>query len=131
MKSLPVHVALFVGSVVQPIEANAQSQQESLFQRIAAGTKCEQVPSNGLYCKYELSSVVSVSIKDVGGAETVIGFLNSNIKNEFYAVMYFGCVVIVPGNAYMKNYDRNLEIFISPKTGGLYRVPKECQDSLK
>lgn len=131
MKSLPVLVAVLVGSVVQPIEAYAQSQQESLFQRVAAGTKCEQVPNNGRYCKYELSGVVSFSIKDVGGTDTVVGFHNSNIKNEFYAVMYFGCVVIVPGDAHLKNYDRNLGVFISPKTGNLYRSQQECRATLK
>lgn len=111
--------------------ANAQSIQEKLFQRATAATKCEQEPNNGRYCKYEFPKILEIGIKDVGGSDTVIGFHLSSIKNEFYAVLYFGCVVIVPGSTHPRNYDREYGAFISPKTGLVYRTSGECQVTLK
>ena len=71
-----------------PSLALAQTSQEKLFQRALQGTKCEQIPNNGRYCTYQFGSILEIGIKDVGGSDTVIGFHNSNIKNEFYATLY-------------------------------------------
>ena len=108
----------------------AQPSQDVLFQRALKATKCEQIANNGRYCKYEFGRVVTVGIKDVGGSDTVIGFHNSNINNELYAVMYFGCVVIVPGEAHPKTYDKDYSVHISPKTGLVYKTSAECRASL-
>ena len=116
-------------SLVLP-QAVAQSKQDVLFQRALKATSCEQVPNNGRYCKYEFERVLSIGIKDVGGTDTVVGFHNSDIKNELYAVLYFGCIVIVPGEAHPKNYDREYGVHISPKTGLVYRTSAECRASL-
>ena len=110
--------------------AYAQSKQDVLFQRALKATSCEQVPNNGRYCKYEFERVLSIGIKDVGGTDTVVGFHNSNIKNELYAVLYFGCIAVVPGEAHPKNYDREYGVHISPKTGLVYRTSAECRASL-
>jgi hypothetical protein len=93
--------------------------------------KCEVIANNGHYCTYTFGKVLEVAIKDVGGADTVVGFHNSNINNELYAVLHFGCVAVVPGYAHPKNYDRDYAVFISPKTGSIYRTYPECQASLK
>ena len=114
-----------------PTVALAQPLQDKLFQRALEGTKCEQIPNNGRYCTYKFGSAVEVGIKDVGGTDTVVGFHNSNIKNELYAVLYFGCVVIVPGHAHPRNYDINYGVHISPKTGLVYQTSAECRKSLK
>lgn len=116
-------------SLVLP-QAVAQSKQDVLFQRALKATSCEQVPNNGRYCKYEFERVLSIGIKDVGGTDTVVGFHNSNIKNELYAVLYFGCIAVVPGEAHPKNYDREYGVHISPKTGFVYRTSAECRASL-
>ena len=108
-----------------------QSLQDRLFQRAIEATKCEEILNNGRYCTYKFGKVLQIGIKDVGGSDTVIGFHNSNINNELYAVMYFGCVTVVPGHAHARNYDRDYSVFISPKTGNLYRTSSECQASLK
>jgi hypothetical protein len=110
--------------------ALAQTQQESLFQRALQGTKCEQIPNNGRYCKYQFGDVLEIGIKDVGGTDTVVGFNNSNIKNELYAVLYFGCIAIVPGEAHPRNYSHEYGVFISPKTGLLYQTSAECRATL-
>ena len=107
------------------------SLQNRLFQQAIEATKCEEIPNNGRYCIYKFGKVLEISIKDVGGKDTVIGFHNSNINNELYAVMYFGCVAVVPGHAHPKDYDRDYGVFISPKTGNIYRTSSECQVSLK
>ena len=111
-------------------QAYAQSTQDFLFHRALKATKCEQIPNNGRYCKYAFDNVVQVGIKDVGGSDTVIGFHNSSIKNELYAVMYFGCVVIVPGEAHPRTYDRDYGVHISPKTGLVYKTSAECRATL-
>lgn len=108
-----------------------QSLQDRLFQRAIEATKCEEIPNNGRYCKYKFGKALQIGIKDVGGSDTVVGFHNSNINNELYAVLYFGCVAVVPGHAHPKNYDREYGVFISPKTGNIYRTSSECQASLK
>jgi len=116
-------------SLVLP-QAVAQSKQDVLFQRALKATSCEQVPNNGRYCKYEFERVLSIGIKDVGGTDTVVGFHNSDIKNELYAVLYFGCIAVVPGEAHPKNHDREYGVHISPKTGFVYRTSAECRASL-
>lgn len=110
--------------------ARGQSMQDALFQRALKATSCEQVPNNGRYCKYEFGDVLAVGINDVGGTDTVVGFHNSSIKNELYAVLYFGCIVVVPGNAHPRNYDREYGVHISPKTGLVYKTSVECRASL-
>ena len=117
--------------LLQPTLAQALDLQETLFQRALQGTKCEQIPNNGRYCKYQFGSVLEVGINNVGGSYTVVGFHNSNIKNELYAVLYFGCIAIVPGEAHPKNYNREYGVFISPTTGLVYQTSAECRATLK
>jgi hypothetical protein len=105
--------------------------QDRLFQRAVEATKCEEIPNNGRYCTYGFGKVLQIGIKDVGGSDTVVGFHNSNINNELYAVLYFGCVAVVPGHAHPKNYNKDYGVFISPRTGNIYRTTPECQASLK
>jgi hypothetical protein len=110
--------------------AFAQSKQDVLFQRAVKATKCDQTQNNGKYCTYSFGSALTIVIKDVGGTDTVVGFHNSNIKNELYAVLYFGCIAVVPGEGHPRNYDKEYGIHISPKTGLLYRTSAECRASL-
>lgn len=105
----------------------SEIMQENLFKQVASGTECNQVPNNGLYCKYEIGNKLSFSIKDVGGKDTVVGFHYSNINEKLYAVYYFNCIVIVPGHAHPKNYDKNYGIYISPRNGKAYKTKQECQ----
>jgi hypothetical protein len=121
-----VVAALSLASTV----ACAQSRQDILFQRALKASSCEQVPNNGRYCKYEFGQFLAIGIKDVGGSDTVVGFHNSNIKNELYAVLYFGCIAVVPGESHPRNYDLDYGVHISPKTGLVYRSSAECRASL-
>lgn len=114
-----------------PTASFAEALQDKLFQRALQGTKCEQVPNNERYCTYQFGNTLEVGIKDVGGGDTVIGFHNSNIKNELYAVIYYGCIVVVPGKAHPKNYGREYGVSISPKTGLVYQTSDECRATLK
>jgi hypothetical protein len=131
MRTSSILAAAVVFLLLQAFTAGAQTMQDRLFQRVVAGTKCETIPNNGRYCKYQIASALQVGIKDVGGTDTVVGFHNSNIQKEFYAVMYFGCIGIVPGESHPKHYGREYGVFISPKTGLVYRTSNECQSTLK
>ena len=116
----------FAGSSV-----NAAQLEDQLFARAIAATKCEQIPNNGRYCTYRFGEALEIGIKDVGGTDTVVGFHHSNIKNDLYAVLYFGCVAVVPGKAHPHNYDQDYGVFISPMTGLIYQTRKECGATLK
>ena len=100
--------------------AVAQSLQEQLFARVVSGADCKQTVNNGLICDYKVGSKLSFSIKDAGGTDTVVGFHYSNINDDLYAVYYFGCIVVVPGHAHPKNYDRDYGVYVSPKNGQPY-----------
>ena len=118
-------ILLFIFMVAQP--AASQSLQDQLYAKVIAGTKCEQTANNGLHCEYKIGDRLSFSIKDVGGSDTVVGFNQSNINEMFYAVLYFGCVVVVPGHAHVRNYDKNYGVSISIANGRVYKTQKECQ----
>ena len=107
--------------------AVADVLQDQLFARVVAGAECKQTVNNGLICDYKVGSKLSFSIKDAGGTDTVVGFHYSNINDEFYAVYYFDCIVVVPGHAHPRNYDRDYGVYVSPKNGRVIRTRKECQ----
>lgn len=96
---------------------------------VVAGAECKQTVNNGLICDYKIEDQLSFSIKDAGGTDTVIGFRQSNINNEFYAVFYFGCVVVVPGHAHLQNYDLDYGVYVSPMNGRVYRTKAECESA--
>jgi hypothetical protein len=106
--------------------AAAQSLQDTLFQRVASSANCQQTVKNGLVCEYNIGHTLSVSIKDVGGGDTVVGFGYSNMNEELYAVLYLGCILVVPGSAHPPGYDRNYGVYISPKNGRVYKTRAEC-----
>lgn len=109
--------------------AGAQALQDQLFARVVAGSDCKQTVNNGLICDYKVGNKLSFSIKDAGGTDTVVGFHYSNINDEFYAVYYFDCIVVVPGHAHSRNYDRDYGVYVSPKNGRVYRTRQECQSA--
>jgi hypothetical protein len=118
-------LAAYLTSATMSAAFGATQLQEELFDKVLGGAKCQQSKNNGTMCEYKIDDLV-VSIKDAGGSDTVIGFQHSNISSKYYAVWYFGCVVVVPGNAHVKNYDRDYGVFISPTNGRVYRTRAEC-----
>ena len=122
--------AAIVTLLVAWTPAHSKTLQDKLYQRALNGIKCEEVSNNGRYCTYRFGNTLTIGIKDVGGSDTVVGFHNSNIKNELYAVLYFGCIVVVPGKAHQPNYTTDYGVSISPKTGLVYKTTRECRDSL-
>jgi len=126
-RAMILAVAIILGAPV--VEADAL--QEALFSRTLAATKCEQVPNNGRYCTYRFEDILEIGIKDVGGTDTVVGFHHSDMRNELYAVLYFGCVAVVPGRAHPTNYNLDYGVFISPKTGLVYHTSSECRATIR
>jgi hypothetical protein len=107
----------------------AQSLQDQLFERVVAGASCKQTVNNGLICDYKVGNKLAFSIKDAGGTDTVVGFHYSNINDDFYAVYYFDCIVVVPGHAHPRNYDLGYGVFVSPRNGRVYRTRSDCQSA--
>ena len=130
MHSRRSSIVLIAAALSLALTASAQSMQDDLFQRALKATSCKQIPNNGRYCKYEFGRVLTIGIKEVGGTDTVVGFHNSSIDNDLYAVLYFGCIVVVPGHAHPRNYDKAYGVHISPKTGLVYKTSAECRTSL-
>ena len=121
---------IFVSLAVSTALASQNDIQEQLFTRALKASSCEQTPNNGRICSYRFEKTLEVNIKDVGGADTVVAFRLSDINKELYAVMYFGCVAVVPGIAHPQNYGKEYGVFISPNTGLVYRSIAECKKSL-
>lgn len=105
--------------------------EPTLYERVQAGMSCEQTADSGRYCVYKIDGVFEIGIKDVGGEHTVVGFRHSNVDAELYAVLYGGCVAIVPGKGNKSARQRDYGVFISPTTGEVYRASVQCQQSLK
>jgi hypothetical protein len=120
-----------LASAALVLEANGQvaraadAQQLQLLNRIIGGMKCEETMNNGRICDYSVGKLV-FSIKGIGGADTVIGFRHSDIEDELYAVMYFGCVTVVPGKAHPRNYSLAFGVHVSPMTGNVYATSEAC-----
>lgn len=119
--------ALLVSLLLVPLVPHAA--ETTLYERVRQGAHCEQSDS-GRYCEYKVDGVVDIGIKDVGGANTVVGFRHSNVDAELYAVMYGGCVAVVPGKGNKSARHRDYGVFISPKTGEVYRASMPCEQSL-
>lgn len=116
-------------ALLLPGVAYSQSLQDRLFAKVVAGTECKQTVNNGLVCEYKIGDQLRFSIKDAGDTDTVVGFSHSNINNELYAVLYFGCIVVVPGQAHPRNYDKDHGVYVSPKNGRVYKTKNECQSA--
>ncbi len=109
----------------------AAAAEPSLYERVKSAVSCEQSEANGRYCEYKLDGVLEIGIKNVGGANTVVGFRHSNVDAELYAVLYGGCIAIVPGKSNKTAHHRDYGVFISPKDGVVYRTSVQCEHSLK
>jgi hypothetical protein len=110
--------------------ATAESAKDALFAKVVAGAECKQTVNNGLICEYRVGQKLRFSIKDAGGSDPVISFRHSDWDDDFYAVMYFGCIVVVPGSASKEKYDGD-GIYIAPKNGSVFRTSSECQAANK
>lgn len=108
----------------------AESAKDALFARVVAGAECKQDVSNGLLCSYKVGKRLHIGIKDAGGSDPVISFRHSDWDDDFYAVMYFGCIVVVPGTASKEKYEGD-GIYIAPKNGRVFRTRSECQAANK
>lgn len=106
--------------------AAAQSAKDDLFAKVVAGADCKQTVNNGLICEYKVGKKLRFSIKDAGGSDPVISFRHSDWDDDFYAVMYFGCIVVVPGTGSKEKYESD-GIYIAPKNGRVFRTRSECQ----
>ena len=82
-----------------------------------------------LICANTRSDRIHFVIKDAGRSDEVIGFRHSDINDDYYAVMYFGCIVVVPGLANQRKYGKDDGAFVAPKNGRVYRTRNECQSA--
>ncbi|EIJ36976.1 hypothetical protein [Thiothrix nivea] len=125
------YIAFSIFALLLSSATFAESLQDELFAKVIAGANCKQSINNGLICDYKVGDQLSFSIKDAGDSDTVIGFNQSDIDNEFYAVFYANCIVVVPGHAHPRNYDKDYGIYVSPNNGQVYQTKTECQAANK
>lgn len=112
--------------IVMSGSATAESPKDALFAKVVAGAECKQTVNNGLICEYKVGQKLRFSVKDAGGNDQVVAFRHSDWDDDFYAVMYFGCIVVVPGTASNEKYEGD-GIYIAPKNGRVFRTRSECQ----
>ena len=91
--------------------AGAQSLLNKMFELVVAGAECKQDLNNWLNCNYKVGQNLKFSIKDAGGSDQVISFNHSDINDDYAAVMYFGCIVVIPGHA-TKNHGKDDNIYV-------------------
>ena len=108
--------------------AGAQSLLNKMFELVVAGAECKQDLNNWLNCNYKVGQNLKFSIKDAGGSDQVISFNHSDINDDYAAVMYFGCIVVIPGHA-TKNHGKDDNVYVSPKNGRVYQTRQECQSA--
>ncbi|MCE3605423.1 hypothetical protein LXA47_17700 [Massilia sp. P8910] len=125
-----MRILLSFALMLAAFPAQAESRADRLFKRAVAATTCEQVPNNGRRCNYRFGDILEFSVKDVGGTDTVISFTMSNSGHELYAVIYFGCVAVVPGSASRDAPDLSHNVFVSPVTGKVYKTASQCRAAL-
>jgi hypothetical protein len=132
MRALATAFAIFAATLAvrTSFAEDATEAHLAVLNRMLQGTHCEDVPNNGLRCKYRLGTL-EVSIGDVGGATPIVAFNHSDSEDEFYAVMYSGCIAIIPTRTEIAKHERNYGVFISPVTGKVYLTPGECIEAGK
>lgn len=127
----PLRAVLAAGIVLGLLPMLAGAAEPGLYDRVKRGSSCEQSKDAGRYCEFKIDGVVDIGIKDVGGDHTVVGFRHSDVDAELYAVLYGGCIAIVPGKGNTSARHRDYGVFISPRTGEVYRASVACEQSLK
>ena len=110
--------------------ANAQT----LFDLAIQGTSCKAISDGSLFCKYQIGKDLELSITSVGEEDTGISFLRSDFDGDYFArfgVMH-GCIIVARGMAAPKRGSAGDDfVFISPKTGRIYKTWRECGSATK
>lgn len=106
---------------------NAQrASPEALFRLVVEGATCRQ-DSEGYRCEYVVGKSLKFLVRDEGNKVYNISFRHSDIADDFYAVMYDGCVVVTPGTGHPMNFGRDYGVYIAPVNGMAYRTLEQCK----
>ncbi len=121
-----------VASIVTGVATarGSDAQQVQLLNRVLEGARCQETHYNGRVCEFSIGKL-NFWIMGVGGPATTIEFRHSDVEDEFYVVMHFGCIAVVPGNGHSGGYDRSYGVYVSPVTGNAYLTSDECRDANK
>lgn len=103
--------------------------QKALVELVNSGQKKETVPNNGTLITFTIGNL-KFTIKDAAGQDPVVGFHHSDIRDDYYAVLYQGAIVVVPGNGTKSKYGREVGVYISPSTGEIYESKSAFMASL-
>ena len=93
---------------------------------VVAGGTCKQNP-DGYRCEYRVGKKLDFMVRDEGNAVYNISFRHSDIEDDFYAVMYDGCIVVTPGVGHPMNFGRDYGAYIAPVNGRVYRTLEQCK----
>lgn len=116
-------LAAILGTCVYSSSTLAQST----YELTSKGASCK-VNEQGLhYCSYRVGSL-EFGIVGLGGKETTVHFLKSDIADDYYAQLYVhvGCVVVLPGSANGKAKDK---AFVSTSNGKVFETAEQCKAS--
>lgn len=118
--------------------AGAQDRPPTTYDVVASGTQCtqSQVPyqnSAQLNCVYTVGTGLKFSIAGVGQADAAILVdWAAGLDSDFYFKfgVQHGCVIVARGFGKQRKPSGGLPgfdmVFVSPKTGRVYRTWEEC-----
>ena len=104
-----------------------------LFDLVVMGASCRQVGSTGtaFWCDYSIGDKLKLIVRQESTGVSNIGFKHSDMQDDLYAVMYDGCVAVVPGAGHPRNYDSRYVAYISPVNGRVYKELGDCKSAGK
>ena len=98
---LPLFAPLIVIVSPGPSEQGPLTQK-FLVELVRSGQQKKMVPSNGTLITFTVGKL-KFTVKDAAGRDPVVGFHHSDIRDDYYAVLYQGAIVVVPGDGTKSN----------------------------
>ena len=121
-------LALVLSTVVGA-QSVTRGDPDELFNVVVRGASCRQEGSTGtaFWCDYAIGPKLRLVVREESTGKSNIAFRHSDMQDDLYAVMYDGCVAVVPGAAHPSNYDQRYVAYISPANGRVYKELADCK----
>lgn len=102
--------------------------EESTYDLILKGKKCEEGYSQQLDCSYKIGKGFWLSLAGVGISDAGVTFMKSDFNGDYYGTygVLHGCVIVKPGTKNKTNNPVDFA-FVSPKNGKVYKDWQSCQ----
>jgi hypothetical protein len=102
--------------------------EESTYDLILKGKKCEEANNQQLECNYKIDNDFWLSVAGVGGPDAGVTFMKSDFNGKYYGSygMLHECVIVKTGTKNKTINPLNFA-FVSPKNGKVYKDWESCK----